>query len=397
MALSEFIRTHHREIIADFEQFARTLMPPGANMTPAELRDHAEELLTAVVADMETVKSDGEQTRKSKGLGTQQSMAPSGILHADARIQHGFSPVALLAEFRALRASVLRLYERNAEVPDLGGVRRFNESIDEALAASMMQFGAMTDMYRDQFMGVLGHDLRGPLNAIASGAALLTMSSDSDQRQSRVGSLILRSTERMGRMIRDLLDLTRVRLGGAIPLKRERTDLAKVSQEVLLEIQTAHPTAAVRFEAVGDLTGEWDSDRLSQVLANLVGNAVQHGDGALVRVVAHGDEKYVDMTVHNSGKPILAGAQRSIFEPLVRGAEPTTERTAASVWDCSSREPLWKAMAATSASLPLRPTARLSRSAFRGSNRQRRRNLRHPPSRTEFLQGRRASGGGGVS
>ena len=66
-------------------------------------------------------------------------------------------------------------------------------------------------------------------------------------------------------MIHDLLDLTRVRLGGAIPLKRERTDLAKVSQEVLLEIQTAHPAAVVRFDAVGDLTGEWDSDRLSQV------------------------------------------------------------------------------------------------------------------------------------
>jgi signal transduction histidine kinase len=323
MTLAGFIRTHHLEIIAEFEEFARTLMPPGANMTPVELRDHAEELLTAVVEDMGTIQSDGEQTRKSRGLGTQRSMASSGILHADARIQHGFTPVALLAEFRALRASVLRLYERVGEGADLEGIRRFNESIDEALAASMMQYGAVTDMYRDQFMGVLGHDLRGPLNAITSGAALMTMSSDSDQRQARIGSLILRSAGRMDRMIRDLLDLTRVRLGGAIPLERTRTDLAKVCQEVLLEVQTAHAAAVVRFDEAGDLTGEWDSDRLSQVLANLVGNAVQHGDGALVRVSAHGHEKHVVLTVHNSGTPIVSDAHRSVFEPLVRG--PVTD------------------------------------------------------------------------
>jgi signal transduction histidine kinase len=231
VGLSAFIRTHHPDIIADFEEFARTLMPPGANMTPAELRDHAEEMLVAVVEDMESRQSVGEQHRKSRGLGVLHSMAPSGVLHADARIQHGFTPTALLAEFRALRASVLRLYEHGAEDADLVGIRRFNESVDEALAASMVQYGAMTDSYRDQFMGVLGHDLRGPLNAITSGAALLTMSSDSDQRQSRVGSLILQSAERMDRMIRDLLDLTRARLGGTIPLKRERIDLARVCQE----------------------------------------------------------------------------------------------------------------------------------------------------------------------
>jgi signal transduction histidine kinase len=123
----------------------------------------------------------------------------------------------------------------------------------------------------------------------------------------------------MDRMIRDLLDLTRARLGGTIPLKRERTDLAKVCQGVLLEIQTAHATAVVRFSADGDLTGDWDSDRLSQVFANVVGNAVQHGDGGPVRVVAHGDENDVVVAVHNTGTPIPAGAQHVIFEPLVRG------------------------------------------------------------------------------
>jgi len=113
MALSEFIRGHHHEIIGEFEEFARTLIPPGANMTAAELRDHAEEMLSAVVEDVETGQSENEQLRKSRGMGMQKTMAASGVQHADARIRHGFTPAQLLAEFRALRASVLRLYERS--------------------------------------------------------------------------------------------------------------------------------------------------------------------------------------------------------------------------------------------------------------------------------------------
>jgi len=325
MALSEFIRGHHHEIIGEFEEFARTLIPPGSHMTAAELRDHAEEMLTAVVEDVESGQSENEQLRKSRGMGMQKNMAASGLQHADARIRHGFTPPQLLAEFRALRASVLRLYERCGDVPDLAGVRRFNESIDEALTESMTRYGIMTDMYRDQFVGVLGHDLRNPLNAITAGAALLTMSGDSDQRQSRVGSRILRSAQRMDRMIHDLLDLTRARLGGAIPLKRERTDLEKVCQEVLLEIQAAHATAVVRFEAGGDLTGEWDSDRLTQVVSNLLGNAIQHGDGSPVTLAAHSDAEHVVVAVHNCGAPIPEEFRHFLFEPLVRRASATAD------------------------------------------------------------------------
>ena len=320
MALATFIRSHHDSIIGDFEEFARTLLPPGVRMSPAELRDHAEEMLTALVEDMEAGQSDGEQFRKSRGMGVRRGMAASGVLHANARIRHGFSPAHLLAEFRALRASVLRLYEDSGEAPDLAGIRRFNEGIDEALTESMVRFGEMAEMYRDQFVGILGHDLRNPLSAITASAAVLTMSSEGDQKLARVGSRILRSAQRMDRMIRDLLDFTRVRLGGVIPLNRERTDLSHVCDEVLLEVQAAHPTAIVRFESDGDLMGEWDSDRLVQVLSNLLGNAIQHGDGRVVSVRGRGDEERVVVAVHNFGVPIPKDSQNSIFEPLVRGA-----------------------------------------------------------------------------
>ena len=320
MPLQEFIRTHHDTIIADFEEFARTLMPAGANMTAAELRDHAEELLTAMERDLDTDQSAGEQHRKSRGHGAEHSMAASGQLHADARIQHRFTPAQLLAEFRALRASVLRLYESGDETPDLQGVRRFNESVDEALTESMTRYGAMTDRYRDQFVGVLGHDLRNPLNAISAGAALLTVSGDADSRQQRVAAGILRSAQRMGRMIDDLLDLTLARLGGAIPLKRTATDLASVCQEVLLEIQAAHTSAQVRLKCTGDLRGEWDGDRLAQTLSNLVGNAIQHGDEGTVTVIAEGTAEEAVVSVHNFGPAIPPDALKSIFEPLVRGS-----------------------------------------------------------------------------
>lgn len=149
MSLPEFIRTHHEEIIRDFAAFAKTLMPPGVKMTDKELRDHAKEILTAVVEDMHVAQTPQEQHRKSQGHGSVRTMEASGRLHAVDRIEHGYAFEAVLAEFRALRASVLRLYE-DSGATDLGEVRRFNEAIDEALTESMRQFARQTDLLRQE-------------------------------------------------------------------------------------------------------------------------------------------------------------------------------------------------------------------------------------------------------
>jgi len=108
-------------------------------------------------------------------------MEASGRLHADDRIQHGFTFRSVIAEFRALRATVLRLYA-NSGATDLAEATRFNEAIDESLTASMDRFAAQTDKFRDQFIGVLSHDLRTPLGAITAGAALLALPEDNPQR-----------------------------------------------------------------------------------------------------------------------------------------------------------------------------------------------------------------------
>ncbi len=318
MSLSAFIREHHEEIISEFAVFAMTLMPPGTAMTEAELRDHAEEILTALVEDLSIEQTGEEQSLKSQGRGSVKTMEASGKLHADDRIEHGFTFRAVLAEFRALRATVLRLYEESG-ASDLTDVRRFNEAIDEALTESMNRFGAQMDLLRDQFIGVLSHDLRTPLGAITMGTSLLAVPEDNPQRRSQVVTRIRSSAQRMERMIGDLLDLTRARLGGSIPLDRRRVDLQQVCEEAMIEIRASQPDAVLQLQASGDLVGEWDGDRLAQVVSNLVGNAIQHGGGTPVTLTGHEERDSVTLAVHNGGPSIPSDVLPLVFDPLTRG------------------------------------------------------------------------------
>jgi signal transduction histidine kinase len=323
MSLTVFIRDHHEEIISQFAMFAKTLMPPGAAMSETELRDHAEDVLTAVVQDMGFVQTSEEQSRKSQGRGSANVMQASGRLHADDRLQHGFTFRSVLAEFRALRATVLRLYDESGGT-DLSQVRRFNEAVDEALTESMDRFALQTDLFRDETIGVLSHDLRTPIAAITTGAALLALPEDNPDRRARVASRILSSAQRMERMIGDLLDLTRVRLGATLPLKRRRANLGQICEEAAIECRASRPEAVLRINASGNVQGDWDADRLSQVASNLFGNALQHGGGTPVTVAVREDAEAVTLAVHNGGPPIPHSALPFVFEPLARGQSENT-------------------------------------------------------------------------
>jgi hypothetical protein len=357
MSLVAFIRHNHEEIISEFAAFARTLMPAGTDLTEAELRDHAEELLTAVVEDINTPQTGDEQSHKSQGRGSAKAMQACGKLHADDRIQQGFTFRAVLAEFRALRAAVLRLYEESG-ASDLSDVRRFNEAIDEALTESMDRFAVQTDLFRDQFIGVLSHDLRTPLAAI-TGAPLLAGPEDNPQRRSRVVARIINSAQRMERMIGDLLDLTRARLGGSLPLNRRAADLQQMCEEALIEIPAGRPDAVLRFEATGDLRGEWDVDRLTQVVSNLVGNAIQHGAGTPVTLTGHGDGEAVTLAVHNGARQFRGICSRSCSNRWL--AATGTAPGGASASACSSHAPSYRPMAETSTCVRRRMRVRRSR------------------------------------
>ncbi len=281
------------------------------------LRDHADELLTAIIRDMRSRQTPAEQAKKSKGRGDAQHLDEMGKLHAALRIDTGFKLGQMVAEYRALRASVLRLWEKHG--PDPGGVTRFNESIDEALTEAVHEFTKTTEHYRDQSLGILGHDLRNPLSSIVMGSTLLINSEELGDRSVKIAARMLNSANRMNRMISDLLDLTRTRFGEPIPIVRAMVDLDPLCRQVLAELEGLCAIGGLHFTSKGDLRGEWDSDRVAQVLSNLLKNAIQHGAANdPISLVAQGKTDEIVLEVHNGGGPIPPGALSTIFEPMVR-------------------------------------------------------------------------------
>jgi signal transduction histidine kinase len=154
----------------------------------------------------------------------------------------------------------------------------------------------------EMFAAVLGHDLRSPLSAILSSATAIQVRSG-DALVQEAAARTLSSGRRMRRMIDDMLDLSRARLGGGIPIQPETVDLGALVQRVVREQQSAHPERSIRVESRGDLTGHWDPVRLSQLASNLIGNAIQHGDHAgEVHVQLDGsDARDVILAVANAG------------------------------------------------------------------------------------------------
>ncbi len=173
-----------------------------------------------------------------------------------------------------------------------------------------------TTRFREHFVGVVGHDLRNPLTAIITSAQILLRYGRLDEPQARVVNRIGSSAGRMARMIADLLDFARTRLGGSFPLHAVRTDLAELTGRTVEELIFAQPARTVRIDAAGDCWGSWDVGRMEQVVSNLVSNALQHGpeDGA-VTVTLRGEAAVVILTTHNSGPPIPREVLPHIFEP----------------------------------------------------------------------------------
>jgi signal transduction histidine kinase len=181
---------------------------------------------------------------------------------------------------------------------------------------------------QELFTAVLGHDLRGPLSAITTAAELLMRRPDEATRT--VAQRLFRSGQWMGRMIEDMLDLTRTRQGGGMPMASERFDLGALAERVVQERQITWPDKQLLLACQGDLYGEWDEDRLTQVLSNLVGNALRHGDEAPVQVELDGSHATsVRLSVRNGGE-IPADVLPHIFDPFRSGRarveEPPSRR-----------------------------------------------------------------------
>jgi len=174
----------------------------------------------------------------------------------------------------------------------------------------------------EMFTAVLGHDLRGPLSAMMMAAEILSRRDDPGVHE--VGARLLRSGRWMGRMIEDMLDLARTRVGSGMPVKRTRCDLGALADRVVQERHCTAPERALNVKRLGDLVGEWDEDRMTQVVSNLIGNALRHGDAQQpVDIELDGlaaDE--VVMTVGNGGV-IAPDVLPHIFDPFRSGRTPS--------------------------------------------------------------------------
>jgi PAS domain S-box-containing protein len=168
------------------------------------------------------------------------------------------------------------------------------------------------------FMGVLAHDLRSPLAAIVTAANLLyaRVVAAGDDRNARVVTRVIESGQRMTRMIEQLLDFTRLRVGEGMPLAPKPADLTAVAQQVVDELEQAHPSSIVNIQSIGDVKGSWDADRLAQVFSNIVGNAIQHGIAGSIRLKVDGrDRDALNVVVHNEGV-IPTELLPNLFEPM---------------------------------------------------------------------------------
>jgi PAS domain S-box-containing protein len=175
--------------------------------------------------------------------------------------------------------------------------------------------------FREQMMGVLGHDLRNPLWAVRGFADLLLMRDDLPAGTRETLQLIVEASRRMNELINTLLDFTHSRFCGSLGVKRGVMDLAEVTRNVIEELRAGHPHREIRLEAPERLNGEWDAGRLAQVISNLVGNALTHGAPDTPVEVSLSRADAVILSVSNRGTPIPPEAQTRIFEAFRRSGD----------------------------------------------------------------------------
>jgi signal transduction histidine kinase len=210
---------------------------------------------------------------------------------------------------------------RGRTEPDAGMARLFGIVVD---VTQMRQAEAEAATLRERLMGIASHDLKNPLGAVLQAAVLLSRSSHLDEREKRFVSQIHASAERMAHLVVQLLDLTRVRLGGGLPLSKKRMRLDTVARAAAEELKLTTPEREVQLVLDG-VELDADPDRITQVASNLVGNALKHSPpGAKVRVRVAREEGQAVLEVANEGPAIPPERLAHIFEPFVLYGDPST-------------------------------------------------------------------------
>lgn len=317
--LADFIEASVEPILADWIAFAKT-RPAGHEMDDAERRDHAAEMLRTIVRHLRSPTTDSEESRRSDdGRVPADASQTAAEEHGSQRAERGFTIGEMVSEYRALRASVIRLWTNGDGIAgeDVTDLVRFSEAIDKAIAESVTQYTEEIDRSKKMFLAILGHDLRTPLSAVIGTSQIILDAGTLEDPYRALLMRNIRSAERMNQMIGDLLDLVTSRMGEGIPITRGEMDLETAANNVADEIRAAHPDRPVTVQTSGELRGCWDAARINQVLANLLGNAIHHGEPkSAIRLNVRGESSDVVLEVHNRGTPIAESELADLFAPM---------------------------------------------------------------------------------
>jgi signal transduction histidine kinase len=325
MRLADFIERDMEAILSEWETFAAAQLPAAVDMDSLALRDHAEQLLRAIVKDIGSPQNEEEREQKSKGRAARpiEARNTEAETHARLRAQSGFTINQLAAEYRSLRASVLHLWTKACEPSaiDPRDVLRFNEAIDQTVAESVAFFSAQIENERNLFLGMLGHDMRGPLQVIQLTTMYLSKL-DAGTDVATCAARLSKSARSLKALLDDLLDFNRTKLGLGITISPAAVDLAEAFSAELEQLRVANPGRSIELEVGGDVRGVWDINRLNQLLGNLVVNALKYGaSGSPIKIVLNGLAVEVKFSVHNRGPKIEQSVLAQIFEPLKRGLD----------------------------------------------------------------------------
>lgn len=320
MELENFIAQNTDKIVKEWIDFAKDKISLTDTMSHIEVKDHITQILDRIVFDMGMSQTSEEQKIKSQG---NKELNPEDIVaardHGEQRLDFGFDFMQLSSEFRALRASVLRLwteksYQENWKI-DFHDLIRFNEAVDEVWMISLKHFQEKLDESKNLFLSILGHDLRNPIATIKGAHSILKLSNNLSEKEKRTIEYSDQSVKRMVELIDNLLELTELRLGSGMSIEKEELNFSNLLEKIVHQQQIAYPKIQIKSYIKTNIIGNYDRIRLSQMVTNLINNAVKHGEeNGLIEVKLSSDKKNAILSIHNDGPDIPDDILDKIFD-----------------------------------------------------------------------------------
>ena len=244
MGLAAFIRSNEDAIIAEWQAFAQTYLPSAEHMDRAALRDHVVGLLRFIADDLETPETERERSEKSKGRGLKEKgrQDAAAATHGDLRFAAGFDTVEMISEFRALRASVIKLWRSEWTKIDnvLPDLLRFNESIDQIMTESLSRFIEKFKYSTSQIIGTLVNDIHDPLLATHDSIKLLLENNKLVAEDAQSVSQIVTTVSRVNGFVSNVIDAVCITPGNDGVSAPPRIDNKTSARKAAKEIQADH-------------------------------------------------------------------------------------------------------------------------------------------------------------